>query len=609
MKRTRGSSLYSALAVLAILAVVVAGMTGLYTMGLNHIQSLTNGEMAQAEAEAALAELLARLTADPDYGTREEEIRGRVTPGLTDQQAHHVLTFRAGTGVPHSTHAASGSQPGSLGRTVPAGTVHAVAVGHCRGQYRTLEALIERPPFPYGLAASGRIESASPLVVKGTSGDWEEGKEDRPGHVVSNSLQGIGIGKREGLETCITGFAKSVGPIDILQPARVLEGILPHSAPTVLPDIPLQTFDNQGSPGVVNVVDTDFSGQVLDVMYRSAHDIRYNGPVEMRNAFLYVDGDLTVFGSLSGVGAIVATGDITLKGGSALGGLNRLALLAGGRVTLHGEGNYFQGLVYAEGGIDARNIVVVGNAIANHPDSPEQAGAQLDQVTIVADASSAVLAFTATSSSQAQSQEEAGRVPFQIDVAGGFFPNSESGGDPETESGGDENTYGSIDEAAQDVGEQLDGIWQDALDGKQSLLMLGLQSKPGPVLTIYKQFEELFWMAGEAARLVAEIKKLDPPPADDPDTPADEGAEAQAGLAQLEGKLGALEEKYKLAAEKGVEAYTGFMQEHTEANGAYKDLEGVTLDVTREYRIDVNSYLPESELYKIGYWHVYGYKP
>ncbi|MEW6283701.1 MAG: hypothetical protein AB1758_34135, partial [Candidatus Eremiobacterota bacterium] len=193
----RATAVYTAIALVAILSTIALALAGAFSLTLNFTQKYSNQDLARNEAEGALAELLANLSVNKNYGLNGEEIRGRLTARLTDQQAFHVLTFRPGTGYPHSTNTAGGVTLGSLGRTLPTGTIHAVATGFCRGEYATIEAIIERPPYPYGVSTSGPIVSPSALVVKGVStvALWAAtGLDDRPGHLLSNSLQGVSIG-------------------------------------------------------------------------------------------------------------------------------------------------------------------------------------------------------------------------------------------------------------------------------------------------------------------------------------------------------------------------------------------------------------------------------
>jgi hypothetical protein len=588
------------MALMALMTVLAAGMVAVYTSSLNHVQAFSNGEIAQAEADSAINELIARLNENPSYGSSGEEIRGTRSANLSDSEAYHVLTFSGG-GYPISTNANTGSKAGSLGRTVPAGHVHAVATGYCRGQYRTVEVLIAHPPFPYGLASSGKIDSKTPLTVKGRSAS---GSDDRPGHLVSNSPGGVTIGEADGAETYITGFVKSKGTISIDQPAVVLEGVYPGAGAIELPDIPLDSkFDNEGDPGVIEILDAEFPAQVLDVMYHSNHSVTYNGSVEMKNAFLFSREDVTIYGGLHGTGAIVAMGNVTINGGTDLSGTNNVAILAGGRITLSGGGNYFKGIVYAEGGIDARKITIVGNAITNNPADPESCSVNLDEATLISDTSSSTIEFTAESHQEATRQRTAGRVPFQIDPfdGGGEFPR----GDREGEAIGATDTDKSYDDLRGQVRGNLEGLWSE--DGPPSgiawndeFISHTMDDGAGAVA---REFREAFDILEEAQVLQVQLAALEAVE-DDPLTPGDESNGAER--AQLALEIAALKVDYQAAMTEAEDAYMEYVRASASSDGSYIDNGFIEANVFKDYKFDLNEYLPPAERYRIGFYNVHG---
>ncbi len=149
-----GVSLYATLAVILVVAFLAAGVTGLFTANLNLTQAVANGQTAQAEAEAALNQAIYGLTDDL---AATPTVRGTATRGVVD--AYHVVDFDPSSSFPYSTNNQSDTATtGFGGRTVPAGHVHLVSTGFCRGQYRTLEVLLDLPPFPYAVALSGVLD-------------------------------------------------------------------------------------------------------------------------------------------------------------------------------------------------------------------------------------------------------------------------------------------------------------------------------------------------------------------------------------------------------------------------------------------------------------------
>ncbi|MEW6277035.1 MAG: hypothetical protein AB1758_00330 [Candidatus Eremiobacterota bacterium] len=641
----RGISLKLVFALVGVLMVVASAISSLYLSTLNFTQSFSNGDMALNEAEAGLSELMARLPDDNRFGMADEEIRGTVTPGLRPGEAYHVLTFRQGAGFPHSTNNLDGTRPsGSLGRTIPMGTLHAVSTGFCRGQYRTVEAVIQHPPFPFGLATSGSILSRSPLIVRGVSSTAQllMDRDDRPGHVVCNAAQGVEIqrGPSPSESTYISGFIRSVGPVKVEPPAEIRCGVREYADPSDLPLVNVQSYRNRGEEGVVNILQGNFGSQVMDVMYYSDHDLRYDGSVHLKNAFLYVDGDLEITGGVTGVGALVVDGNLTLNGGASLSSQNRLAMLCSGTITLKGGGNHLQGLLYARGGLDAENVTVVGSAVVNSG-TPGEGGAVLDRVVFVADEAARVLQFTSSSSSMAETQNSAGQVPFPIDTGSGSFPwpagltvdgwgDLGASGDPtKGAKPADLTVQGSPEQVQASLMDQTDNLWQTAMDGSimnptMASLDAYAQMDPG-VKPIFEAFAMLWVIANEAQtiqqtiqRLTAEIAAVQawPVPADDPNTDGDEAAAAEAAKAAALAELGrqmneqraqlvAKETAFRTMQAQAVEMYMGFIRTHAAANGTYNN--GWTeLNVIKDYRFDVNSYLPASEQYRVTYWHVSG---
>ncbi|MBI3929705.1 MAG: hypothetical protein HY319_29465 [Armatimonadetes bacterium] len=613
----------SVLLMVAVMVVLAATMVALYTSNLSFTQAFYNGSVALDEAEAGINEVMFWLTRDDtmSFGLNDEEIRGTLTSQFDPSGAYHLVTFRSGTGFPHSTNNVNNDRDmGYGGRTVPDGTVHVISTGYCRGKYRTIEAVITRPPFPFGLASSGKIHSINPLIIKGTSSvdNYQDDEEDRPGHLLCNSAEGVVIEQvNPPTPTRISGFVKSVGPIQVEPPAEILGGIRPGADPSTLVDIDVESFRNQGQPGVVTLIDDTFTEpQDLDIMYYfTGTKLTYQGSVALDSAMLYVDGDLEIAGSLTGTGLVVVNGDVVIGQGAALDGDSKLALLATGDVFLRGGSSHFQGLVYCEGNLDARNVTIVGNTIVTSADET-RGNAVLDQVTLVSNEETANMTITVTSSTQAQSQRNGPRAAFPLGMAPavppavgyvGYDPNR-----PGDDQGGADGWPGDGASGEVLMG-QLESIWSDWVDD------LALPDEADPQFTaglyahpdaggLVSQLRELYDLAAQAAdyrderRRVGEIQEelQGMPPG-----PARTGLENEK--ADLEDTINTnynpLRQQWDLAKGEMVGAYMAYMKAHTDENGNYDD-GSMEMDVVREFKFDLNTYLPESERIKVVYWHV-----
>ncbi len=612
-RRRRGASLATVLAVVLLLTTLAATAVALYTTTLNFVQSDYNSALALSEAETALNELLFRLSQSETYGTLgTEEIRGRVTAAseAPDGQAYHLVTFRSGTGFAHSVNNLDGSRSaGALGRTVPPGMVHALATGFCRGRTVTIEALIEHPPFPFGLATSGKIHSRDPLVVKGTSSaeTFRSGRDDRPGHVVANSAEGVVIERASDtpaeLSTLITGFARSNGPIEIAPPSVVRGGIQPQYGVSDLPDVRLQDYlamvesaPGVLKPGVVGIHAANLGSQTLNAIYFFRGNLRYNGSVEMQNAFLVVDGNLEVFGGVRGCGAIVCTGNVNLEGGTNLDGSNKVAVLAGQDLTVKGGGNYFQGILYSEGNLSASNVTVVGNSVVNSPDAA-RGNADLKQVTFVHDATAGDLSFTASSTSRVMGQYPGGPHPldFGFDPSQGF-PSETTG---EQFSPGPTQSLETINtwvndfvatSASMEGGIPINSNWESyGTNPEQQAIM--------------NQAVNLAEMANRTNEILAELATL-VDVEDDPTTPEDESEDHSAERAALQAEYNTLMATIESAKAELAQACYDYIQTHAQTNGSMSHSVEVR-DITMNVEVDLNRYLPPSEVHRVSFYRLH----
>ncbi|MEW6284482.1 MAG: hypothetical protein AB1758_38060, partial [Candidatus Eremiobacterota bacterium] len=413
--RRRGT-LLSIMFMSLVLGLMAITMASVFTTNLNFSQAALNGDMALHEAEAGLAELMQTMAQDEDYGLAGETVTRTNTPGMRPSEAYHVVTFQSGGGFPHSVNNKAGTATtGYLGRPVPPGRVLVYSTGYCRGQYRTIEAVLEQPPFPYAVAVSGRLDSPTPLRVEGVASftDFVNGNLNKPGHLACNSNQGMSIASDPNNPTTILGFARSTGPVSVASPSLVRGGLKPMSAPLTLPQVDVTQFDTQNQAGVVTPSQYTFTQDMtLQGVYYFGQNVAYQGKVTMMDSVVYVNGDLHLARGVEGVGALMTTGAITLDAGTPLDpnsppvvtqsgvsttlqGMNNVALLSRGPLTINGtdQSHLVQGLVYSETGVVASNITVVGNVVVNNP-TPGQGDTTLSNVRIVGNPAASQIRFT-----------------------------------------------------------------------------------------------------------------------------------------------------------------------------------------------------------------------
>jgi len=374
-RQIRGLSLASLLVLITLLAVLATSMVVMFTANLNLLQASNNGQMALDEAEAGLNQVLLNLAADPSYGSHQETLLRTLNRQLSASECYHQISFDSGQSqVPFSTNAQAGATSGYLGRPVPAECVHVISTGFCRGQVRTLEAIIRQPPFNFALASAGPIQSANPIRVEGIDSRqaYVQGQsKPLPGHIASNSNQGILIQAMTGLNSFISGQARAVGNVDLDPNAVVLQGKRANSSALPLPDINITSFDPLGTAGLLSITTSTSTISNLSATHRSAQSTTFSNGVQFTNGLLYVAGDATFERGLTGSGALIVDGDVTIRGaGTQLSGSDSVAILASGKVTIEGDpaqtvtpsahANFINGLVYGARGVDLSNLTVAG---------------------------------------------------------------------------------------------------------------------------------------------------------------------------------------------------------------------------------------------------------
>lgn len=637
----RGMSLAVAMSVVAIMAIIASTMAAVSMMSLDYTQRWTHASVALHEAEAGIAELLYSVADDPQVGKDGvTELRSRLTEGYDDRDCGHVVTFRRDGDAPWSVNNLDGTSPeGYGGRTVPAKMVHAWSVGRCRGVVRTLEVLIEKPPFPYALATSGRIVSKTPLVVEGTRSmaDFAAGRLNRPGHVCANStLTGEGDPLRAAIriladasasdsETYISGFARSAGGIRIDR-GVVVGGVRPQSGRVMLPDIEVADFRMAGAPGVFSIGASEMplpsTGKfVLDVMYDRDGNLTLNGPVVMRNAFLFVKGDLTVRGSLTGSGAVVATGSVTINGDARLEAGSRVALLCGGKAILNGSGNLFQGLVYAKGGVSASRITVLGNIMAAGGAGSDVV---LDRVRLVSSLDTTRIDFTARSSSNAIGGDDSDalaalRLGGRRTNRDGVYQYSGELPAPDRPETPAYNDKGEVVPGAISDNDTLDGLRNNA-QGLRDVLLIGKDGKEGSRIQDFR-FDAAKMPKLKDPRAAAQISEATGPLTEMNDAAErwralqldierlsdTEGSDAQ--MTALRREQTQAFERYTRAAEQCARSFSTVLEETLDDALTYDANGKKTLDVRHAFDFDLDRILTDGARLKVVFWRVHGEVP
>lgn len=344
-----------------------------------------SGLRASNLARSAISAGVAKVLEDENFGVAQDPAESVF---IQTEHGTAFLSFNAGqanqNGVLGSTNNAGGntSVNGDGGRVVPASSIHLIAKGFSGGVERQVEAVLSVPSFPWALAAGGDIIIRDGAIVGSLpEGVWPPTQADLlPADLVSNSTSDssvvLGSGSR------VLGDIDSAGRV-LLQDASVqVDGTISESAgATTLPTMNPQDFDPAAlglayddletvQAALATTANTNTGALNLSGATRHTGALTLSQDVQLTGAVLYIEGDLSVNGSVNGSGVLVVDGDVNISSGVTLDGATKVAIVSSGRVNLRGVGpasSSIRGLFYAEQGLHAEEITVVGSMIAGGP--------------------------------------------------------------------------------------------------------------------------------------------------------------------------------------------------------------------------------------------------
>lgn len=394
-RRSSGFGLPSILLISLILAVLMTALIGANSSTLAVIRHSEGASIARAAAESLIAQGIYEIRDREGFGLTGQSLHFRPE---TEASGSAVLTFDALEAlrlqIPLSVNNLSGdeSRPGANGEVIPARTARLFAKGTFGSESRTVVLDLHIPPFPYAVTTDGTFVSQGDLTLTGIS---PESGEQIPGHLMANSdsTTSISLGSR----TEISGDVVSAGGVILDGDEIVVKGEVKNfQQPTAVPKIPLQDFDPRSlsaggehtSADTSFYRDTTFEGKVL-----RDGDLYLGGTTRLDGALLYVDGNLQIAGTISGRGAIVCTGNVSMEGIQNLAADNEMAVLVGGSLSLQGRGvqsSKLEGLIYCEGDVTVRDSTIQGTLIS-HANGSTIPSVIMERAALVYDPSQAEL--------------------------------------------------------------------------------------------------------------------------------------------------------------------------------------------------------------------------
>ena len=385
----KGASLATVMMVVAMM--LTLGFT-VVAIAFNHLNlSFKSSNQTQADhlAEATLAKAIDRIVNDREYGllgTAEEKTVRIIRPSTgmfssLPEGSEGILTFDETyaneQGIPYSTNnRTEAGVNGVDGVLVPGESFHLVATAHVKNCTSTMEAILSVPQFPFSVAADGEIRSDGGLLVASVKPgipydlNYPLHEDDlRPGHLVSNSKVGDEAIVLTG-ENKIYGDLQSSSGVTLESETAIFGEVRTNAADEQLPRLNVQDYDPETDEDPIepNMVNSGAGTLEVEGYNKSTSSLTVDNGIVLSGGVLYVGGDLTVSaGGVSGKGAIIATGNVTVYGDGEATSDNEAAIIAGGNVVIKGSSSEkakFAGLIYTEGQLDAENLRLAGVFVA-----------------------------------------------------------------------------------------------------------------------------------------------------------------------------------------------------------------------------------------------------
>jgi len=363
--RSRGYALATVLMIVGVILVISLGMTSVSMLQLTSAVNSVNQMKARMAAESEMNKALLAFIRNPEFGKDggsdlwADEYTGTSGRVSFSQKDSFFSTYNL-----EGTSAVAGWNR----RSVPPNSVHVISTGDCGGTRKCMEMIVKKELFPYALATTSRIETQNtPLWVEGVknTSSFLSGIKDRPGNIHSNHSASIAI--EAPAKSYVNGTASAVGNIKIAMPSDITGGIKPYSGAVEVPAITVDSFDPQNKKGVIKIGKGSYTGLKLNSLHRCDGDLEIQGNLEMKDAVLYTTGDIFVSGIVTGNGALMSKGKVTIAKTAALSATNQIAVIADKDVTVAGDPgreSYFQGLIYTHGNFYGNNFTLLGNLIA-----------------------------------------------------------------------------------------------------------------------------------------------------------------------------------------------------------------------------------------------------
>ena len=360
-------------------------------LSLTMTNRLELDEKAQLQLETVLAKTKAQILADRDFGKNRET----VLVGIKDENHPDYsgcwaeVTFDPKAEYKSINNLGGQSQTFGLDDVIlDSGMCQVVAVSQFRNKRIIGYEMVTGPPLPFSLGSSGAVIAGGNSVIGGVESaavladGLDRSKELVEGGVVANGAPNStlpnGVSATLTLKDAVevVGVAQTTGTHTVEASVNLSRGeIKKATEQEELPKIKFLDYDPaikgwQHSAHAEPVV-TD--GRPLYGMHRYSSPsgvTTFNADLVLNGALVYVDGDVVLNKKLSGSGALVAKGKVTILGGADVKADSLAAVVAGGDLTVTGSRvdggivSKFTGLLYTDGNLALKDTQTIGSALA-----------------------------------------------------------------------------------------------------------------------------------------------------------------------------------------------------------------------------------------------------
>ncbi len=370
----------------------VAGGKEYGQLSLTMTNRLELDEKAQLQLETVLAQTKARILADRDFGKNRET----VLVGIKDEDHPDYsgcwaeVTFDPKAEYKSINNLGGQSQTFGLDDVIlDSGMCQVVAVSQFRNKRIIGYEMVTGPPLPFSLGSSGAVIAGGNSVIGGVESaavladGLDRSKELVEGGVVANGEAGSslpnGVTKvltlRDQVE--VVGVAQTTGGADTGPRVNLTRGRIKETTEREqLPKVDYRDYDpvSKGWQHSAHAEPVVTDGRPLYGMHRYSSPsgvTTFNADLVLNGALVYVDGDVVLNKKLSGSGALVASGKVTILGGADVKADSLAAVVAGGDLTVTGSRDSknaiiskFTGLLYTDGNLALKDTQTIGSALA-----------------------------------------------------------------------------------------------------------------------------------------------------------------------------------------------------------------------------------------------------